>query len=283
MSSTLNHWVDLNQDRDTGIETLRARFQGHTHAYDAHWNDSYLVGVTEQGVQQFNCRRTRYQSLAGNVFLLEPGEIHDGDAPTDGGFTYRTIYLDPHWLERELSALFEEAPAGSQLSFATTLATDPRLAQATSAAFQAIHTQELRIVRQSALDRLFDSLTDHLHWRARYRDDPRLPRVAQVAREYLHAHLQHDLSLDEVAAVCGVDRFRLTRAFKAAYGLPPHAYLVQLRVAKARQLLSRGETPANVAMTLGFADQSHLGRWFVRAYGLTPAAYRKRCSNLPDA
>src|SRR5471032_1493346 len=141
MSSTINHWVDLNQDRDTGIETLRARFQGNTHAYDAHWHDSYLVGVTEQGVQQFNCRRTRYHSLAGNVFLLEPGEIHDGDAPTAGGFTYRTIYLDPHWLERELSALFEEAPAGSQLSFATTLATDIRLAQATSAAFQAIHTQ----------------------------------------------------------------------------------------------------------------------------------------------
>jgi len=283
MSSTANHWIDLTQDRDTGIETLRARFQGHTHAYDAHWHDSYLVGVTEQGVQQFNCRRTRYQSLAGNVFLLEPGEIHDGDAPTEGGFTYRTIYLDPQWLERELSALFEEAPAGSQLSFATTLATDTRLAQATSAAFQAIHTRELRIVRQSTLDQLLGSLTDHLHWRTRYREDPRLPRVAQIAREYLHAHLQYDLSLDEVAAVCGVDRFRLTRAFKAAYGLPPHAYLVQLRVARARQLLSRGETPANVAMALGFADQSHLGRWFVRAYGLTPAAYRKRCSNLPDA
>ncbi len=283
MPTTVNHWIDLAQDRDTGIETLRARFQGHTHAYDAHWHDSYLVGVTEQGVQQFNCRRTRYQSLAGNVFLLEPGEIHDGDAPTEGGFTYRTIYLDPHWLERELSALFEEAPAGSQLGFATTLATDTRLAQATSAAFQAIHTGELRIVRQSALDQLLGSLTSHLHWRIRYREDPRLPRVAQIAREYLHAHLQYDLSLDEVAAVCGVDRFRLTRAFKAAYGLPPHAYLVQLRVARARQLLSRGETPANVAMVLGFADQSHLGRWFVRAYGLTPAAYRKRCSNLSDA
>ncbi|NWD71577.1 AraC family transcriptional regulator [Pseudomonas gingeri] len=283
MSTTVNHWIDLAQDRDTGIETLRARFKGHAHAYDAHWHDSYLVGVTEQGVQQFNSRRNRYHSLAGNVFMLEPGEIHDGDAPTEGGFTYRTLYLDPLWLEREMNALFEEAPQGSQLGFVNPLATDTRLAQATSAAFEAIHTQELRIVRQSALDHLFDSLTGHLHWRTRYNEDPRLPRVAQVAREYLHAHLQHDISLDEIAAICGVDRFRLTRAFKAAYNLPPHAYLVQLRVAKARQLLSRGETPANVAMALGFADQSHLGRWFMRAYGLTPAAYRKRCSNLPDA
>ncbi|AUG02598.1 AraC family transcriptional regulator [Pseudomonas sp. 09C 129] len=275
-----HNWIDLAQDADTGIETLRAHFTGH--AYDPHWHDSYLVGVTEEGVQQFHCRRERFHSTPGKVFLLEPGEIHDGDAPTESGFTYRMLYLDPNWLERELSALFEEAPADSQLSFATTLASDQRLALATSNAFHSLHHGELRIVRQSAMDQLLDQLTGHLHWRKRYHADPRLPLVAHQARDYLHAHAQQDISLDELGAVCGVDRFRLTRAFKAAYGLPPHAYLVQLRLAKARRLLARGEQPAEVAMALGFADQSHMGRWFVRAYGLTPAAYRKRCSNLPD-
>ncbi|WP_324727893.1 AraC family transcriptional regulator [Pseudomonas chlororaphis] len=276
-----HNWIDLAQDADTGIETLRAHFTGH--AYDPHWHDSYLVGVTEEGVQQFHCRRERFHSTPGKVFLLEPGEIHDGDAPTEGGFTYRMLYLDPQWLERELSALFEEAPADSQLSFANTLASDQRLALATSTAFHSLHHGELRIVRQSAMDQLLDQLTGHLHWRKRYHQDPRLPLVAHQARDYLHAHAQQDISLDELGAVCGVDRFRLTRAFKAAYGLPPHAYLVQLRLAKARRLLARGAQPADVAMALGFADQSHMGRWFVRAYGLTPAAYRKRCSNLPDA
>jgi AraC-like DNA-binding protein len=75
----------------------------------------------------------------------------------------------------------------------------------------------------------------------------------------------------------------LTRAFKVAFGLAPHAYLIQLRLSKARFLLAKGDPLAEVAMKLGFADQSHMGRWFRRAYGLTPASYRKRCSNLPDA
>ncbi|MDR6917359.1 AraC-like DNA-binding protein [Pseudomonas sp. 3296] len=278
---TNHNWIDLAQDADTGIETLRAHFEGH--AYDPHWHDSYLVGVTEQGVQQFNCRRTRHQSTPGKVFLLEPGDIHDGVAPTQEGFTYRMLYLDPQWLARELSAVFENAPDNSQLSFANTLASDARLAHATSLAFQTLHGGELKIVRQAALDGLLGRLTSHLHWRARYAEDPRLPLVAQKAREYLHANAQYDIGLDQVAAATGVDRFRLTRAFKAAYGLAPHAYLVQLRLATARRLLARGEQPATVAMEMGFADQSHLGRWFVRAYGLTPAMYRKRCSNLPDA
>lgn len=278
---TAHNWIDLAHDADTGIETLHAHFEGH--AYDPHWHDSFLVGVTEQGVQQFNCRRARHHSTPGQVFLLEPGEIHDGDAPTAEGFTYRMLYLDPHWLEREVSAVFEEAPANCQLSFASTLTTDPRLAQATSLAFQSLHHGELRIVRQSTLDQLLERLTGQLQWRQRYREDPRLPLVATKAREYLHAHLHQDIGMDELALATGVDRFRLTRAFKSAFGLPPHAYLVQLRLARARHLLARGAQPADVATSLGFADQSHLGRWFVRAYGLTPATYRKRCSNLPDS
>lgn len=274
------NWIELSQDADTGIESIRAHFQGH--AYDPHWHDSFLVGVTEQGVQQFNCRRVRHLSTPGKVFMLEPGEIHDGHAPTDEGFTYSMLYLDPRWLEREVFALFEDAPANSQPGFADTLSQDPDLATAIYQAFQVLHEGDLRIVRQSALDALLGSLTCHLDWRKRQGVDPRLPLVAQVARDYLHAHAYEDIGLDDVAQACGVDRFRLTRAFKAAFGLAPHAYLIQLRLAKARQLLARGGSPAQVASALGFADQSHMGRWFRRAYQLTPADYRKRCSNLPD-
>jgi AraC-like DNA-binding protein len=274
------NWIELKQDATSGIETVRAHFEGH--AYDPHWHDSYLVGITEQGLQQFNCRRQQHNSTPGKVFLLEPGDIHDGTAPEAGGFTYRTLYLDPRWLDRELRAQFEEAPDNAQLSFAATLAEDPRLAIATANAFEAMHHDELRIVRQTALDHLLANLTSHLRWRTLIDPDPRLPLVAQRARDYLHSHLHQDIGLDDLAQATGVDRFRLSRAFKAAFGLAPHAYLIQLRLTRARHLLARGEAPVSVAAALGFADQSHLGRWFQRAYRMTPADYRRRCSNVPD-
>ncbi|AIR91244.1 AraC family transcriptional regulator [Pseudomonas cremoricolorata] len=276
----MSNWIDLQQDADTGIESLRAHFVGH--AYDPHWHDSFLVGVTEQGVQQFNCRRRRHQSTPGQVFLLEPGELHDGHAPSADGFTYSMLHLPPQWLERELRALFEHAPQQALPGFADTLNADPQLAAATVRAFHAVHGKELRIVRETASDDLLCALTRHLHWRQRLAIDPRLPLTAQRAREYLHAHVAEDIGLEQLAAACNTDRYRLTRAFKAAYGLAPHAYLIQLRLTQARQLLSRGQTPAAVAARLGFADQSHLGRWFRRAYRLTPADYRKRCTYLPD-
>ncbi len=247
-----------------------------------HWHDSFLVGVTEQGVQQFNCRRVRHRSTPGQVFLLEPGDIHDGLAPTEEGFTYSTLYLEPAWLDQQLRALYEHAPGDSLPSFADTLCHDERLARATALAFRAVHDQDLRIVRQTAMDDLLACLTRHLHWRRRINPDPRLPLTAQRARDFLHANLERDIGLEDLAQACGIDRFRLTRAFKAAFGIAPHAYLIQLRLARARRLLAQGQTPAEVAVALGFADQSHLGRWFRRAYQLTPADYRRRCSNLPD-
>ena len=133
-------WIDLKKDAETGIETIRAHFEGH--AYDPHFHDSYLIGFTEQGVQQFHCRRTLHSSTPWQVFLLEPGELHDGHAPTPGGFTYSMLYLDPHWIERELRALFEDAPSQCQPAFAKTLESEPALVTVIADAFQALQSQE---------------------------------------------------------------------------------------------------------------------------------------------
>ncbi|QSL94626.1 AraC family transcriptional regulator [Ectopseudomonas toyotomiensis] len=273
-------WVDLKQDADTGIEVIRAHFEGH--AYDPHWHDSYLIGFTEQGVQQFHCRRALFSSVPGQTFFLEPGDIHDGHAPTPGGFTYSTLYLEPAWLERALPALFEQAPADCLPGVPRTQPDDPGLLPCIANALQALNDNEPRMVRDAALDALLERISRSLYWRQRLPGNPQIPRVALRARDYLHAHFHQNVGLDELARVCGVDRFRLSRAFNAAFGIAPHGYLIQLRLVRARRLLALGTAPADVASDLGFADQSHLGRWFRRANGLTPGAYRSLCTKLQD-
>ena len=273
-------WVDLKQDADTGIEVIRAHFEGH--AYDPHWHDSYLIGFTEQGVQQFHCRRALFSSVPGQTFFLEPGDIHDGHAPTPGGFTYSTLYLEPAWLQRALPALFEQAPGDCLPSVPRTQPDDPGLLPCIANALQTLSDGEPRMVRDAALDALLERISRSLHWRQQLPGNPQIPSVALRARDYLHAHFHENIGLDELARVCGVDRFRLSRAFKAAFGIAPHGYLIQLRLVRARRLLALGTTPADVASDLGFADQSHLGRWFRRANGVTPGAYRNLCTKLQD-
>lgn len=275
-----NDWLELRQHADTGIETIRAHFEGH--AYDPHWHDSYLVGITLSGTQEFHCRRERHRSTPGDAFLLEPGEIHDGDAPVAGGFTYLTFYLDERWLSSTLRGLYESVPCSYSLHFSRTMAREPQLAGAIARTFHALHSEEMRIVQQSTMDDLLGQLTRHSQWRKRLPSHLQSAAVAHRARDYLHAHMGDNIGLSDLARETGTDRFTLTRCFKREFHLSPHAWLIQLRLANARSMLARGEQPASVAAALGFADQSHLGRWFQRAYRLSPAHYRKLCTNLPD-
>lgn len=93
------------------------------------------------------------------------------------------------------------------------------------------------------------------------------------AREYLAEHFAEPVSLADLERVAGLTRFHLVRSFAARYGLPPHAYQVQLRLAAARRLIRAGLPLAQVAAEAGFADQSHLGRHFKRVWGVTPGRY----------
>ncbi len=268
--------VHLVRDEATGVEAVRARFAAH--AYDAHRHDDWLVGVTERGVQDFLCRGARQRSTAGRVILIEPDEVHDGQAGAPGGFAYRMLYLPQRWLRGGLADL-----GGGDPRFATCLHDDPALGAAIHAATAALFRPGERLAADASLDAVLHRLRPHLGHPARPMAARRDAQVARRAREVLHDTLAANPGADTLARSAGAaDRFHLARSFRAAFGTSPHAYLMQIRLVRARHLLAGGERPADVAAACGFADQSHLGRRFRRAYGLTPAAYRALCTGVPD-
>ncbi|WP_281315363.1 AraC family transcriptional regulator [Polyangium sp. y55x31] len=99
------------------------------------------------------------------------------------------------------------------------------------------------------------------------------PRGVALAREYLHAHPGEQVPLDKLAAVAGLSKYHLVRAFRAAVGMPPHAYQLRLRLTRSLFLLRQGQPPSVIAYELGFADQSHYTRAFRAEFGTTPGAW----------
>jgi len=80
--------------------------------------------------------------------------------------------------------------------------------------------------------------------------------------------------VSRAAARAGMSREGFSRMFVRHHGMPPHAFWLMARLNHARELLRAGEGIAGVAVETGFADQSHLGRWFRRAFGVSPGRYR---------
>lgn len=92
-------------------------------------------------------------------------------------------------------------------------------------------------------------------------------------RAQMEERYAEDLRLDDLASGVGLTRFQLLRLFKRHTGTTPHQYQIEVRVSRARERLSRGIPPAQVAFDVGFADQSHLTRHFKRGWGVKPGEF----------
>jgi AraC family transcriptional regulator, chemosensory pili system protein ChpD len=98
-------------------------------------------------------------------------------------------------------------------------------------------------------------------------------RTSGRMRALLEGSLVEPPTLVELAERLGLSRFALMRRFKSDFGITPHAFVLRLRVERARERLARGSDLRDLAHELGFADQSHFTRVFKSVVGMTPGAY----------
>ena len=89
-------------------------------------------------------------------------------------------------------------------------------------------------------------------------------------RQYLDANASRNISVRELVSLTGLNRMCLTRVFTEEVGMPPHAYLLGLRLQQAQALLLRREAITEVALATGFTDQAHFSRSFKKYFSLTP-------------
>lgn len=100
----------------------------------------------------------------------------------------------------------------------------------------------------------------------------------QVRRttEFIQAHLDQNIGLNELAAIAGLSPFHFARAFKQSVGDPPHRYQTRRRIERACDLLVSGDMPIiDVAAAVGYEAPQTLTRLFRREMGMTPSEYRR--------
>ena len=109
-------------------------------------------------------------------------------------------------------------------------------------------------------------------------DRRRLIRV----KDYIAANLEGNLTIAQLAKVASLSRFHFARAFKAAVGQTPHQYVSGHRLARAKELLTRGDRSLlDIALSLNFSSQANFTRAFHRGTGMTPGQYRRGAAR-PD-
>ena len=245
-----------------GIERVEASFGGP--AFSLHRHDTYALGITTAGVQQFRYRGARRICLPGQLHYLHPDELHDGGPATPAGFRYRIAYVEP--------AVVQAALGGRPLPFAAEPVLDPSPATAGLIGLLDDIDEPLdELAAAAAATAVADALEAAAGRPAA--GGPVATAAVAAVREHLAAHPAAETRAAELERIAGIDRWAIARQFRRAFGTSPDRYRRMRRLAAARDAIAAGAPLAAVAAETGFADQSHMTRHFTRAYGLTPGRW----------
>jgi AraC-like DNA-binding protein len=233
--------------------------------YANHLHETYGICWVTTGQVKTHYRGKSQLSFPKSLTIMNPGEVHRGDLLGEGA-SYYSFY--PR--EQTLRELCDD----SLPCFKEPVIADNVLTQNFRNFVAALQSSSLEL--QTHYLSLLAHLLKHYAEKPLVQSPVRHEGTAvSRVKDYLHANLHYDVTLSDLATVANLNRSYLIRSFKKTVGLPPHAYLTQLRLDEAKKRLVAGETISQVAVSLGFADQSHFSRTFKNTYGLTPANYAR--------
>lgn len=259
-----------------GTDLLRAKYV--THSFGRHTHSGYAIGIITAGLEAFDYRGDSHVAGHGAIVAIEPDRVHTGQAGDPDGWSYQMFYPEAD----VLAAVAAEVTTQRGLpAFPAAVLDDPVTGMLLRAAHRAAaYEARSPLAASSLLLQAFGTLVRRHAAGVRFRPPRPRPAEVRLVQEVLADRLVDPPALEELAGLTGMTQYALVRAFRAEVGLPPHRWLVQQRVTKARALLDAGEPPALAAAMAGFADQAHLSRQFKQFIGVPPGAYQAERKNV---
>ena len=145
-----------------------------------------------------------------------------------------------------------------------------------SASRELEHSQE---AAKSSIHRAASLLQAQMRFEGAERQGPSQALLAwqmRLVESYIEEHIDQQILVSNLSGLVDLSEAHFSRAFRLAYGVPPHAYIVRRRVELAAQLMLASRAPlTEIALKCGFHDQAHLSKQFRQLTGETPAAWRR--------
>lgn len=255
-----------------GVELVTVAYRDR--CFPKHSHAEYVVGSVVTGAERLGVRGRAYVVPPGNVLLLHPDEPHANETIGTERLSYRVLYLS----SGAIHPFLDPAHAHPSLSFVEPVTSDPAIFQSVNVAYAVLADAGAgRLEQETALTALIRILRDSAPRTKRSLPETIAPSAAiTLCRQFIDDYFTESFGLQDLSNLTGLSIFHLVRSFKKSTGLTPLAYRNQRRVTEARARLLAGQAAVQVALDMGYADQSHLTRQFQRLVGVSPGRYAQQ-------
>lgn len=269
--------ISSNIMRPTALPQIEARIAKWSHVcYQKHSHDEFSFGIIDSGMARYDNHVRQHQIGRGDVVTINPADMHSCN-PHQGEWSYRMLFVDTLWMGQ----MQQEVLGRRQMDYYAFIADFERrtdfsiqFEQLFAALMQEQDALSAHTLMYEFIERLYTPSALVTDGSLLATQRKRAPDYLLRARERLFDEIDQSIGLDALANEVGVSPYHLIRTFKQYFGLSPHAYLMDERIKRAKQLLKQGETIVDTSLALGFADQAHFQRSFKSRIALTPKKYQ---------
>ena len=275
--------MSIKQDIDSGtvwtlpqlnqLRFMRANFVEHN--FKPHAHDYFVIGLIEAGVQSFSHGRGFHVTTPGRLIIINPDEVHTGEAAIETGFAYRALYPRKE-LMREVVAQFKHKRVSIPRFNGSIIEDQQLFHQIRYLHHISEHPVDYLALETGLLNFFVTLVGRHASDYSGIGRDLQERQAIQQVRDYLEAHYAKHIALSDLADLVHIIPYHLARMFSKQIGMPPHSYLQNVRIRHAECLLKTDMPIADVAFATGFSSQSHLNRIFKQYIGTTPGKYHKQ-------
>lgn len=257
------HYIPTHHEQLSLIDAKYQKF-----AFSRHYHLDFHIGLITHGEQKFQHQGSHHHVGHGQIVIMPPDELHDGEAKLESGYQVNVFAIEPHLL----SDLADLKQNGQIIGFNQLIISDPAIFLQLRNLHGLLREEKLSVLTKDCLPfEGFNSLFDRYGSLSRQKVVPLGQKSMSSLKEYLMTHLDQAVRLDTLAALCQLSPTQFQRQFKAQMGMTPYAWFSRLRLEQAMKLLHAGHSATDVAHQIGYYDQAHFTKAFKHTYGVTPA------------
>jgi len=254
---------------DEKLQVEAYYFNGIMQKFPNHFHEHYVIGFIESGQRKLSCKNREYIINKGDMVIFNPFDNHACEQLEKKPLDYRCLNINSNIMEK----VAKEMMGGEYVPCFTS----PVLVQASYAPLlKEVHEMIMNSSVEFEKEESFYFLMEHLikECSVKFAESNSADQRLYTVCRYMEENYSIHLTLNDLAEVCGMNKYTLLRSFTRNFGITPYRYLQTIRINEAKKLLERGIKPIDVSMETGFTDQSHFSNFFTEFIGLTPGQYR---------